>query len=197
MEVSAAQGAKAIYGNDREARRLTLDELIGVLVAAGGPSEIDVRAPWPLHQTLRYLQRSHADTGILPDLDFVPCPKAGEAAVGAGAALLTLAAEGVINADTATGGHVLRFTDGPRLRPYRKRLLGQELRTAAVIYQAATSWRTRSETAAKTLAKARESCGAMSVVATPNFCQGPPGFVRCFAMTRSRPDLFIGVISTR
>ncbi len=121
----------------------------------------------------------------MPSLDFVPCPDAGETAEGTGSALVGLAAEGVIRlARTDDGDLVLNVVD-EACRPYRKLLFGQCVETAQVIYGAATSWRARSATAAKTLARARESSRAMSTVGTLNLCHRLPGAVSCAAFTRN------------
>lgn len=158
--------------------KLSLQEVIGVLIAAGGPLEIDLTMPWPLHATLRSLERSKSgEDDPFPDFEFVPNPDAGEAVVGTGAALIALAEQGVVSVVTTADGHFARFSDGPGLRRYRKRLFSQPLHAAEMLYQAATSWRARSATAAKTLARARESSGAMSTDPTPNACHLPPGFV--------------------
>jgi hypothetical protein len=160
---------------------MTLCELIGVLIAAGGPVEIDTRFAWPLHAALRLMFRcGNPVADVFPAVTFSPSPSAGEAAEGTGDALLSLAEEGVLSAGAIVDGPlILRVTSDMCIRPYRKLLLGLPLEAAELTYRAATNWRTRAATAAKTFAIARASSRAMSTLGTPKVCHLPTAEARC------------------
>src|SRR5713101_2182797 len=95
----------------------TLRDLVGLMLAAGGPTVIPARVSWPLHQALREL---HAEAGrrgvrrLREPLVFRPCPDVALRASGADKVVFTLTQEGVLKPE-GTGREAALRADGGAL----------------------------------------------------------------------------------
>ena len=84
-------------------------DLLGLMLAAGGPQEIPARIAWPLHQALQGLDAEVRRDGLLSELpvvlDFRPSPEVGLAASGANSAIFALLRDGVLRPQGTGRGH--------------------------------------------------------------------------------------------
>lgn len=158
--------------------RLDMVDLVGLLLAAGGPIAIPARVAWPLHQALRELDREIRRDGLLArfpaTLDFRPSPDVGLAAAGVGGALLTLLQTGALVAE-GNGTRALLRADQSELTPYRRLLMGLHPDIAEVLYRAGMRWAALVATSAKNRSTAGRSSGGTPPSGTPKRLHALPG----------------------
>ncbi len=147
-----------------------LADLIALLIAAGGPTTLMERSPWPLHESLAALgadehARELVAHGI--DLDARPDADVGLEVAGVGVAIYELINQGILCL-TGTGLEARLELVVDRHRAYRKRLMTFDLARATTLQDVAQTWRARARTAENTWTSAFESRAAMSRRATPN-----------------------------
>jgi hypothetical protein len=144
-------------------------EVIGILLAAGAPRRLMLRAPWPIHQALKEMAEQAATCGmdhLLPDgLVFAPDPDVGLAAVGVGVGLHELAINGVLCFAGETWEARLQVRP-EALRPYLKLLMKLDPMEAAFMHQVAETWIARSRIAEKNWVSVRESLARIRKSAT-------------------------------
>src|SRR6266542_42503 len=79
---------------ERSGNRPGMTELVGLLLAAGGPPVIPARVAWPLHRALQGLDADIRRDGLLSELpgvlEFRPSPDVGLAASGVSSAIFAL-----------------------------------------------------------------------------------------------------------
>lgn len=118
------------------------------LLAAGGPREFLIGAPWPLHAAFLELAELSRQSGCgLPygQLSWTPHPDVQRAVPGVGAAVAALASSGVLVA-TGTGLGETWTTHPDRLVQARKDLMRLQPADASRVHLAARRWRTLAET---------------------------------------------------
>ena len=141
-----------------------------MLVAAGGPTVLMQRSPWPLHEALAALAtdqelRQLVAKGI--DFDLRPDADVAVEVGGVGAAIYELIDRGVFHV-VGSGLDARLELDVDMHRAYRKKLMTLDLARATALQQVAQFWRARARTAEKTWASALASRAARSRGATPN-----------------------------
>ena len=147
-----------------------LSDLIALLVAAGGPTTLMERSPWPLHEALaRLAADDEARELIANNIDFElrPDPNVGVEVGGVGAAIYELIEDGIFRV-TGLGLDARLELDIDKHRDYRRKLMGLDLEKATALQSIAQLWRTRACTAEKTWARALASRAAISRRGTPN-----------------------------
>ena len=152
--------------------------MIALLIAAGGPTILMERTPWPLHQALIALNSDQgAMSRVAPgtELEINPDADVGLEVAGVGAAIYALIDKGVLRmAGAGLDARLELVVD--LLRPYRKKLMSLDVVTATTLHEIAQVWRARALTAEKTWTKALESRAAMSREGTPNRRQAAATF---------------------
>lgn len=147
-----------------------LVNLIGLLIAAGGPTTLMERSPWPLHEALVALAANRETRALVAndiDFDLRPDADVGLEVAGVGAAIHDLIGEGVLRV-TGSGLNARLELDVDKHRAYRKQLMSLDLASATALQSIAHVWRARACTAEKTWARALASRAAMSRRGTPN-----------------------------
>lgn|SRR5450759_566600 len=146
-----------------------LADLIALLVAAGGPTTLMERSPWPLHESLVLFEGDLAARDLVAEgmkLEMHPDAHVGLEIAGVGAAIYELINLGVFR--LAGAGIEARLeVDADGHRAYRKKLMCFDLARAQTLQRVAQDWRARACTAEKTWARAFESRAEMSRRATP------------------------------
>jgi len=162
------------YGGDQPG----MVDLVGLMLAAGGPQEIPARITWPLHQALRALDAEIRREGLLSKLptvlDLRPSPDVGLAASGANGAVFALLRDGVLQ-PRGTGRRASLHANVDRLATYRRHLMRLEPRLAAVVHRAATRWAALVATSAKNRSTAARSSGRTRTSSRPNRLHLLPG----------------------
>ncbi len=146
-----------------------LADLIALLVAAGGPTTLMERSPWPLHESLALLGADQPARNLVAqgiELDVHPDAVVGLEVGGVGAAIYELISQGIFR-PTGAGLEARLELNADRHRAYRKRLMSLDLSRATTLQEIAQVWRARACTAEKTWTRALESRAAMSRRATP------------------------------
>lgn len=149
---------------------VSAQELVGALLAAGGPQAVSPQSLWPLHESVKDLLGEAGRQGLerhLPALTLTPSPDVGMRAAGVDDAWLALRAEGVLRV-VDDGDSVTIAINQKMMRPYRRLLLAAEPRVAQLLYRAGRNWAALSAISPKTPSRARTSAGSMSRPATPN-----------------------------
>jgi hypothetical protein len=162
---------------DRSGDQDRVTELVGVLLAAGGPAEIPARVAWPLHRALQDLDEEARRDGFrsqLPVLEFSPSPDGGLAASGVGRAVLTLLRDGVFS-PSGTGRLATMRVDVNALSSYRRQFMRLDPQVAAAIHRAAMRWAALVATSAKNRSTAARSPEATRASSSPNRLQPRPG----------------------
>src|SRR5258708_3218345 len=138
-------------------------ELVGLLLAAGGPPSIQPRSRWPLHRALWELHEGLAHSGLLPQqqakLQFRPSADAGRMAVGADEALWHLHRMGILIARGIGPLARLDVVD-EKLRPLRRDLLRVGPDAGDQLYRAGKIWATLEATSWKNRTRAVSSAAA-------------------------------------
>ncbi len=153
-------------------------ELVGLLLAAGGPQAFPARITWPLHRALHGLDAEARRDGLLSELpailDFHSSPDAGLAASGASRAIFALLRDGILEPrGTGRAASLHANTDG--LATYRRRLMRLEPRLAALVHRAATRWAALVATSAKNRSTAARSSLETRASSTPKRLHVLPG----------------------
>ncbi len=151
-----------------------LTELIGLLVAAGGPTTLMDRSPWPLHEALVALAADVETRRLIAnDIDFHLRPDADVSVEvgGVGAAIYELIEHGVFRI-AGSGLDARLELDVDKHRSYRRKLMGLDLGSATALQSIAQVWRARACTAEKIWARAFASRAPKSRPATPK-CRQP------------------------
>jgi hypothetical protein len=137
----------------RTSQRLSLKDLIALLLAADGPTELEARSLGPLHDTIVFAikpGRFPRLQPLLPTVHLTLRPDIGYAVEGLGSALHDLAGERAIRlVDDPVRGLLLRADAlGVRAR-YRRVLFGMPPAVAQDFYRLGASLRARSATTSK------------------------------------------------
>src|SRR2546426_4489120 len=106
--------------------RLSMLEVVGMLLAAKAPNRLPLRAAWPLHVTLNQLMRdAELDdlAGHLPSMSFKPDPDVGMIEEAAVRSVHELIDEGVLHLTGDGWEASLEVADGVGLRRYRRLLM--------------------------------------------------------------------------
>jgi hypothetical protein len=163
---------------ERGRDQLGMLDLLGLMLAAGGPQEIPARIAWPLHQALQGLDAEVRRDGLLSELpvvlDFRPSPEVGLAAFGANSAIFALLRDGVLRPQ-GTGRGASLHVNADALASYRRRLMRLEPRLAHVVHRAATRWAALVATSAKNRSTAARSSGRRRASSNPNRLHVLPG----------------------
>lgn len=153
-------------------------EIVGLMLAAGGPQTIPARIAWPLHRALHDLDTNVRREGLLTELpavmSFQPSPDVGLAASGANGAIFSLLQDGVLATEGVGRAAAFRMTDDA-LANYRWRLMRLDPRLATLVYRAATRWAALVATSAKNRSTAERSSGATRTSSTPKRLHPLPG----------------------
>lgn len=121
----------------------SMGDVIGVMIAAGGPTDFLVAAMYPLHLAVRELFADPQSPHSQETLEIAPVADIGWAVSGIGEGLYDLLAAGVLHTVDSQGGP--RFaTDADRLRAPRAQLMRCGPASAESYRRAAVLWRTRS-----------------------------------------------------
>src|SRR3989442_1520424 len=122
-----------------------LANLIALLVAAGGPTTLMERSPWPLHEALARLggdQEARRLVAHCIELDVHPDADVGLEVGGVGAAIYELINQGIFR-PTGAGLEARLELNVDRHRAYRKTLMSLDLSNATTLQQVAQDWRAR------------------------------------------------------
>lgn len=120
-----------------------LADLIGILLAGGGPNTLPARARWPLDHALVWLQREAAKGGSLNPwrrtIELQLSPDSGTAVKGAGNALALLRDNGTLRPIGCLRSAAYRV-DADALLRYRRLLMAMAPGDAQLLTQAARIW---------------------------------------------------------
>lgn len=155
----------------------SLRNLVGLMLAAGGPPVIPARISWPLHQALRELHDEAGRRGtrrLLAPLAFHPSPAVALRATGADKAVFALMQEGVLQPEGVGRQAVLR-ADGQGLVRYRRELMRLNPDAAALVQLAGTRWAALVATSAKNRSTASRSSDIPRASSTPKRLHVLPG----------------------
>ena len=148
----------------------SVERLLGILLAAGGPQAFPPRMVWPMHQALKELGDEAGRRGLesaLPDLRFTPSPDVGWKAEGADKGLIALRREQVLRVVGLGRDSELRV-DPSHLVPYRRDLMRLEPAVTQLLQRTGRSWAALAETSAKICSTPPRSSAATLRRATPN-----------------------------
>ncbi len=152
-------------------------DLVGFMLAAGGPPLIPARIGWPLHQALYELHEKAGRSGdrrLLPQISFRPSPDVALRADGADEAMRALVHAEVLQPEGAGRQAMLR-TDSSALVTYRRNLMRLDPDAVRLVQFAGTRWAALVATSAKNRSTAPRSSGSARASATPNRLQVLPG----------------------
>jgi hypothetical protein len=147
-----------------------LTDLVGVLLAAGGPPTFSPRRTWALHRELRELSETSGREGLsLGELafTFTPDPDVGIRVAGLDEAIWKLVRLSVLRPE-GIGREAHLCVDQERLDEFRRQLMRLRPAVAAAVYRAATRWAAAVETASKNADTPAASSGETVAFSTPN-----------------------------
>lgn len=156
---------------------IDLEDLVGMMLAAGGPAVIPARIEWPLHRALHDLHERAGRCGLrsqLPQLSFRPCPDVAVRAAGGREAMFSLARRGTLDAEGTGRQAVLRLAPDARVK-LRRELMRLDPETVRLVQWGATRWAALVATSAKNRSTARRSPGSTVASDTPKRLHEPPG----------------------
>ena len=148
-------------------------DLIGLLIAAGGPSRLPLRASWTLHRAVGELgerARQLDGYGCLPEIHVASDSQVGTAVTGIAVGLHELMARGEMRV-AGEGWECTVELSSTAHRYYRKALMGLEPRLAELIYDAGSNWAALALTAEKNWKTALASLGRRRRSETPKRLQ--------------------------
>lgn len=120
-----------------------LADLVGILLAAGGPTTLPARVRWPLDQALVWLQGEAAKSGALDPwrhrIDLQLSPDSGTGVKGAGRALALLRDNGTLRPIGCLRWAAFRV-DADALLRYRRLLMAMKPGDAQLLTRAARMW---------------------------------------------------------
>jgi len=166
-----------------------LEELIALMLVAGGPPVIPARGNWPLHAALREMSEAAARDGVRELAALVllrPSADVGVRADGADRALFRLVQRGVFVPE-GTGRDAALRVDDEACVPWRRTFMRLEGQAARQIQRAGTRWRTLADTSAKNRATATTSSAPTVPSGTPNRLKVLPGRVSNASSRRLDP----------
>jgi hypothetical protein len=146
-----------------------LADLIGTLLAAGGPPIFSPRRTWALHRELRELSQALNREGLsLGELSvtFAPDPDVGIRVIGADEAVWTLVGQCVLRPE-GMGREARLRVNQERLGTFQRQLMRLRPAAAAAVYRAARRWAAAVETASKKAETPAASSGETVASSTP------------------------------
>lgn len=173
----------------RSMEKQAIGDLIGLMLAAGGPSVIPARISWPLHQALRELHDEAGRRGVRQlraPLAFRSCPDVALRALGADDALFGLIQEGVLRPEGAGRQAALR-ADRDALVELRRDLMRLEPEAARLVQWAGARWAALVATSAKNRSTARQLSGSTVASSTPKRLHELPGSASTATSRRRAP----------
>jgi hypothetical protein len=155
-----------------------MENLIGLMLAGGGPRVIPARGNWPLHQALRELRDRAGARGerrLVEALVLRPSPDVGVRAEGADKAIFQLTQQGFLIVQ-GTGRQAALHIERDALVALRRNFLRVAPGEAGLIQWAGARWCALASTSAKNRATPSASVGSASVTSsTPNRLGELPG----------------------
>lgn len=146
-----------------------MTHLLADMIAAGRIERLPARTPWPLHAALVQLHEEAGRLGLRKllglDLLFVPSPEVGREAVGANAALRDVVRTGLLQEAGAGLAARLEVDVAEAIRA-RRRLMGLEPQTVALLQRAGERWAALASTCSKYPDSARKSPASAVASAT-------------------------------
>jgi len=164
-------------------------ELVTLMLVAGGPRVIPARGNWPLHRALREFHEAASRAGerdLAGLLELRPSADVGVRAEGADRALFALVQAGMLIPEGSGRAAALRVNEEV-LVPWRRSLMRLDLRALGLIQRGATRWRVLAETSAKNRSTAARSSTPTVASETPNRLSALPGIVSTASSRRRAP----------
>ena len=148
---------------------LPLNNLVAMMLSAGGDLELTPGLEWPLHQALRGLAQDADRLGLracFHPMSYRPDPGVGIRVDGANAALAELRWQGAL---VPVGrGMTARLLPSPEGQlEARRQLMQLPAEVAALVYRTARRWASLAATASKNWSAPLESDEAMVALETP------------------------------
>jgi hypothetical protein len=148
-----------------------LSELLGLILAAGGPERQLVRVRWPLHLALGELHERtgrRGERGLLGvELQLRGSAEVGQEVIGADSALQTLVRGGTLRAEGELQTAQLVLDENAAVR-WRRALMALPPAKVVVLQRVGTRWAALASTAAKNRSTASRSLTGTVSSARPN-----------------------------
>lgn len=146
------------------------EQIIGVLIAAGGPRRFSPGRNWYLHRAVREVQEASNRAGlglVEPQLAVVPDPDVGLRVVGLDRAIWSLIRRAVLVPE-GHGQEASLRVDEHRLGEFRRLLMTMTPAGAALVHRASTRWAASVAMASKKRVAPSASSTAKVASSTPN-----------------------------